>query len=226
MKKEQGRKAQLQRIKTANQQNLKNFISPPKAVAELPPDVTEHEDFLEAQEEFEQQSLASVQRFRTQQQSKLQTARQLTRTAKEFTEKAKKIKEVIKKTKEALDVAWTAGRSASTAEGEGAAAWTVSGTGVLAAMYSAGKAVIFPNAQLSDDPDAGQLLKGLLSFIEPPVTYARRITGWITGIHAIAGYLAAFVILMFIMIAILYAGVGLYIFSEVSNVFNLGMLFQ
>lgn len=217
LQKEQARKAQLQRIKAATQQNLKNFINPPKEISELAPDVTESDEFLEAQEEFEQQSLASLQRFRSQEQSKIQTARQLARTAKEFTEKAKKIRDAIKKAKEALDAAWTAGRTASVAESEGMLAWLASGSGVLAAMYSAGKAVILPNAQVSNDPDAGQFFKGLLSFIEPPVTYARRITGWVTGIHAIVGYFFAFIILMVIMIAIMFAGFGLYFVSDVAS---------
>lgn len=224
-RKEQENKRRWLKNKLETRERLQDFIRPPQATEELPESVRSSVEFQQAQQEFEEQSIAIIEADRAQASAtrdRLRTLRQLAEQKRKLVEQAKKIKEAIEKVKKAKDVAWTAYGVGSLAETEGAAAETINVTGILIDIYRGMKTVLMPQAQVSDDPDAGQFFRGFLSFAEPTALRGKDITAWLAGMHAIYGYFLLFVILLFVLLLMTAFGLGFYILTEILQILPIG----
>lgn len=217
---EEEHKRQFLEQKMLDRQKLRDFIQPPQEYQELPDDMRREPRIQEAYEDFAEGATDVISQDRStaaRVRQRLQTLKQLKEKQKKLAEQVKKIKDLMKKAKQAKDVAWTGGSIATEAEDEFALGGTANIPGKLASMYRVAKSILFPTAQTSNDPDAGQLLKGVLSFFEPTAVKAKDITSWLAGIHALWGFLFLFIALVVLAALLLVIGGGMFL----TDYFNL-----
>ena len=199
----QARQAIWNQTRAANR--IQSNIALPATLSNLSPEEREDPAMKQVEREFRTGTANVIQRDRTNslnRRSRLQTQKNLQEKRKDLENKVAKVRSLIKKAKYAKDVAWTTYEILSLAESEGAMAETVNTSGIFISIYRGLKTFLMPQAQFSKDPDAGQVFKGFLSFVEPTALIAKRPTAWIAGMHAIYGYFLLGVLFM-IFIAIM-----------------------
>lgn len=221
--KEQENKAKWLRDKVNSQAKLRQFIAHPPNI-DSSEELRQDERFQEAQRAYQEESASIIARDRrlpSSQRNRLQTAQQLKQKAKQFEARAKQIKEAIDKLKKAKDVGWTTYEVGSLAETEGALLETVNVSGILTSIYRGVKTILFPSALTSDDPDAGQFFKGMLSFLEPTSLRVKDPTAWVAALHAVYGYFLLFIIFVLANLAIIIFGILLLGIGETLNYFEI-----
>jgi hypothetical protein len=151
--------------------------------------------------------------------SLIRASKQLAQGAQEAaTAKAKEMA-ALKAKKIASRFLWNAGGLSTTAETEGLAAWTVSGTGLAAQMYRGFKSILNPDTGKS--LDSGQFFKGFLANFEPRALNPKDVFDWISGIHAGFGYffLIAFIHIIMAMM-IIYSMIAFGTFEVLGSIFS------